>query len=242
MSQACASLEWSLKSHQIGRFLSEEHFSRLREIMTVRNVKNGEHLFYEEDPVEYMYYVMKGHIHIFKSTEEGKHLLIYILQEGDFFGEFGGFAPLKSSFAGQAVKNSQIGLVAISDLELLIATYGGFAVEFFKWMGLLQRTTESKFRDLLLYGKTGALASTLIRLSNTYGKASADGIQLNIKLTNSDLANMIGTTRESVNRMLSAYKDEGALSFQNGWITIHDVQYFRNIVKCPDCPVEICRI
>lgn len=242
MNPACGLPKNDFKSHQIGRFLSKDHFASLQSLMTMRQFSNGEHLFYEEDAVEHMYFVKKGHVHVYKTTEEGKRLLIYILQEGDFFGEFGGFDTLKSSFAGHAVKESQVGLIAIRDLEELIALNGAFAVEFLKWMGLLQRTTESKFRDLLLYGKTGALASTLIRLSNTYGKATPEGIMLDIKLTNTDIANMIGTSRESVNRMLAAYKDEGALSFRNSTITIHDLQYFRKIVSCPDCPVEICRI
>jgi CRP/FNR family transcriptional regulator len=112
-----------------------------------------------------------------------------------------------------------------------------------KWMGLMQRTTQSKFRDLMLFGKTGALASTLIRLTNTCGEKSEDGsIKLAIKLTNTDLANMIGTTRESVNRLLSTYKEEGVISYEQGQIIIHDLLYLKSIVNCPNCPPEICRI
>ncbi|MNC58933.1 Anaerobic regulatory protein [compost metagenome] len=53
---------------------------------------------------------------------------------------------------------------------------------------------------------------------------------------------MIGTTRESVNRLLSTYKEEGVISYEQGQIIIHDLLYLKSIVNCPNCPPEICRI
>jgi CRP/FNR family transcriptional regulator len=53
---------------------------------------------------------------------------------------------------------------------------------------------------------------------------------------------MIGTARESVNRMLSEYKSAGVLSFDQGVLTIHKLQDLKDVVSCPDCPAEICRI
>lgn len=242
MDSFCAPTQLMPKKNQITAFLSEPNLARLQEVMTTRQYKDGEYLFWEEEPVESMYYLIRGQVNVTKSTEEGKNLIIYILQKGDLFGEFGGFNKVKSTFNGEAIKDCEVGIIPIHELERLIATHGSFAVEFIKWMGLLQRTTESKFRDLLMYGKTGALASTLIRLSNSYGKATKDGIEIQMKLTNSDLANMIGTTRESVNRLLATYKDDKVLSFEHGMMTIHDLKYFRTLVSCPDCPEEICRI
>lgn len=66
-----------------------------------------------------------------------------------------------------------------------------------KWMGIHHRLTQTKFRDLMMYGKPGALCSTLIRLSNTYGEELDDGgVLINKKITHTDLSNMIGATRE----------------------------------------------
>lgn len=58
-------------------------------------------------------------------------------------------------------------------------------------------------RDLLTLGKKGALYSVLIRLSHTYGVHSAEGVLLNVEMTNNDLPNLCGTTREGVNRLSS---------------------------------------
>lgn len=242
MAHSCSPIDLTSEASQINRFLSKVSFEQLEQRMIHSKYSNGSTLFWEGDTAQYIYFIYKGQVKISKTTEEGKELIFYLLQPGDLFGEFGGFVEVQHSFTAKVIEDAEIGVISIADLESAITKDGKLAVEFIKWMGLLQRTTESKFRDLLLYGKTGALASTLIRLSNSYGKLTPDGIQITIKLTNTELANMIGTARESVNRMLSEYKSAGILSFDHGVLTIHKLQALKDVVSCPDCPTEICRI
>lgn len=102
--------------------------------------------------------------------------------------------------------------------------------------------TQTKFRDLILNGKKGALYSTLIRMANSYGVETENGILINIDMTNQELANFCGATRESINRMLSNLRKKGVISFQNKKITIHDLQYLKDEINCENCPVSYCRI
>ncbi|NBI28821.1 Crp/Fnr family transcriptional regulator [Chengkuizengella marina] len=229
-------------SGQISLFLSDENVERLKSAMYSHHFLQQQYLFHEGEPAKKLFYVNEGQVKIYKLTDDGKELILYILQEGDMFCEFGGLGDLNFSYSAQALTNCNIGMIEHSDLEMLIYQHGDFAVEFLKWMSLWHRKTESKFRDLLLFGKSGALASTLIRLSNSYGKLTEDGIVLDVKLTNTDIANLIGTTRESVNRLLNKHKDDGIISMKNGTITIHKLNDLKSIVSCPDCPIEICRI
>jgi hypothetical protein len=93
--------------------------------------------------------------------------------------------------------------------------------------------------------KPGALASTLIRMSNTYREKREDGIHLQLKLTNTEMADLIGTSREGVNRMLNMLKDEGTISLVKGNIVIHRLADLRKMCKCPTfpaCPTAICRL
>jgi CRP-like cAMP-binding protein len=116
------------------------------------------------------------------------------------------------------------------------------ALEFMKWMSDHFRKTQTKFRDLVLHGKKGALYSTLIRMCNSYGIMKEDGILINLQLTNQDLANFCGTSREVVNRMLSDLRKKGIISMRKGKIKIHNLKYLREEINCEDCPPEICRI
>jgi CRP/FNR family cyclic AMP-dependent transcriptional regulator len=108
--------------------------------------------------------------------------------------------------------------------------------------GLVHRMTQTKFRDLMMYGKPGTLCSTLIRMSNSYEKSGDDGIFISIKLTNSKLGDIIGCARESVNRMLSNLKKAKAIVIDDGYITITNLEYLQAICKYENCPKDICRI
>lgn len=240
--QTCPKNSFPNANTQISRFLPESDFQLLESAMIQHQAPAGAYLFWDGEPSEQLYYVKSGQIHITKTTEEGKELILYIQQSGDLFGEFGSIGEPVHSFNAKVMQDSTIGLIPHQVLEQLIGQNGGLAVEFMKWMGLMHRATQSKFRDLLLYGKSGALASTLIRLCNTCGIPIHEGIDIPIKLTNTDMANIIGTTREGVNRQLHEYMNEGILTLKDGRMVIHDLQRLKAIVNCANCPVEICRL
>lgn len=179
---------------------------------------------------------------ITKATDDGKHLVIYMHQEGDLFGQVDPFHESAHFFSAEILEDATVGIIQQQDLEVLLWQHGDLAVEFMKWMGLMHRLTQTKLRDLMLFGKLGTLCSMLIRLGNTYGIEKDGRILISKKLTNSELADMIGTTRESVNRILGDLKKAGAISYEDGHIVIQDLDYLRDTCHCENCPKEICRI
>jgi CRP-like cAMP-binding protein len=222
---------------------SKTTFMHLQGIMYSRKIENGQFLFLDDDKADRLFYVKKGQIKITKMTEEGKELVLYIFQEGDLVGELGNTAEARYSFSAKATRDCEVGVIQQKDLETLIWQHGDVAVEFMKWMSNMHAITRSKFRDLMLYGKKGALCSTLIRLANSYGKITTAGIILSQRFTNTELAELIGTSRETVNRMLSHLKTEGVIRLEkDGTIQIIDLQYLKTACSCEDCPKEICRI
>lgn len=114
------------------------------------------------------------------------------------------------------VESGVVGVIMMNDLEKLLSENGNIALEFIRWMGTMQRITQLKLRDLLMNGKAGALASMLVRASNSYGKATPEGILIMKKLNHADLAEMIGATRENVTKTLSGWKDQGIIEVTQG--------------------------
>ncbi|MGO4270265.1 Crp/Fnr family transcriptional regulator [Paenibacillus sp. TAF58] len=226
----------------IMNFFSEENFERLQSIMYTKRAEKGDFLFWEGDTADKLYYVIQGGVRITKLSETGKSFILYLHQTGDLFGQMDPFQNSVQSFSAEVTEDCEIGVIQRKDLEVLLWQHGDLAIEFMKWMGLMHRMTETKFRDLMMYGKPGALCSLLIRLSNSYGVPKGDHIQINYKINNSEMADMIGSTRESVNRMLSDMKREDAVEFHNGHIIIKNVTFLRDICHCENCPLEICRM
>lgn len=222
---------------------SEQNRNRLLVTMKERALPEGSHLFWEGDLADKLYYVKQGRIKLTKTTDEGKELILYMYHPGDLIGHADPFISSNHSYSAEVLESSVVGVIENKDLELLVCQHGDFAIDFMKWMGVHHRITQTKFRDLMMYGKPGALCSTLIRLGNTYGQEQADGSTLiNKKITHTDLSNMIGATRESVNRMLSDLRKKEAIEYAGGLIVIKDLSMLQDICHCELCPKEICRI
>jgi CRP/FNR family transcriptional regulator, cyclic AMP receptor protein len=222
---------------------SKETFQHLQGIMYSRRIEKDQFLFLDDDIADRLFYVKEGQIKITKMTEDGKELVLYIFQEGDLIGELGNSSESRYNFSAKATRNGEVGVIQQKDLETLIWQHGEVAVEFMKWMSIMHAVTRSKFRDLMLYGKKGALCSTLIRLANSYGKMTPGGIVLSERFTNTELAELVGTSRETINRMLSNLKTEGVIHTEkDGHIKITDLQYLKTACNCEDCSKDICRI
>jgi CRP/FNR family cyclic AMP-dependent transcriptional regulator len=214
----------------------------LKEFMYESKFPAGAHLYWEGDPADKLYLLHKGRVRITKTTNDGKQLIISMYQEGDLFGQVDPFHESVHFFGAEMMEDASVGIIQQKDLEVLLWQHGDLAVEFIKWMGLMHRLTQSKLRDLMLSDKLGTLCSLLIRLGNTYGIDKETHILISKKLTNLELADMIGTTRESVNRILGNLKKAGAITYEDGHIVIHDLHYLREICHCENCPKAICRL
>lgn len=222
--------------------LSKESFEKLQGIMYVRNFEKGNCLFWEGDAANHLYYIMQGRVRTTKSSDNGRTLTLSLHQQGDLIGQLDPFQDSLHSFSAEVTEDVKVGVIQRKDLEVLLWQNSDLAIEFMKWMGLMHRLTQTKFRDLIMFGKTGALCSLLIRLGNSYGREKDGGTLIDMKINNTELADMIGATRESVNRMLSELKRDEVIQYDNGHIVIRDIAYLREVCHCENCPKEVCRM
>ena len=237
------------KNHRPGSLstvFTEEQLDILASVMHVKKYSASTHLFWEGDEANAVYWILKGRVKIRKSTNEGKDLILSILQPDDMIADIDSF-DTSHRYTAEAIDHVEVGIITRLQLEMLMIKYGDFAYRYAMWMGLIQRKTETKLRDLLMGGKNGALASTLIRLCNSFGEKNMDGhIRIDIKLTNNELAELVGTTREGVNRLLASLKKDGVLTTEgNGYITVVNTDTLKDMAGCPlcpTCPKEICRL
>ncbi|MBU9721809.1 MULTISPECIES: Crp/Fnr family transcriptional regulator [Bacillaceae] len=233
------------KQLQMKRFfneLSEENQTLLLTYGLEISVKSGSFLFYEGDFPEHVYLVRSGKVRLSKMTADGKEFSVHLKQKDELVGEVGLFNEMSISVTAEVIEDAVLVRFDRHTLEALFRENGEIAVAFMKWFARHTQSTQAKFRDLILCGKTGAFYSTLVRFSNSYGMETNDGILINVQLTNQDIANYIGTTRESVNRMLNDLKKSKILSMNDGRIILHNIQFLKDYLHCGDCPVEICTI
>jgi CRP-like cAMP-binding protein len=203
----------------------------------------GSYLFQEGMEAKELYIIQSGRVKISKVASDGRELTLRICANNEIVGELTLFSEnAKYLFNAQVIEPGEVAVIKKENIERTLFENGKLAMEFMKWMSDHFRKTQTKFRDLVLLGKKGALYSTLIRMTNSYGIKKDDGILINLHLTNQELANFCATTRESTNRMLNDLRQKNIISISKGKILIHDLDYLKKEINCEGCPAVICSI
>ncbi|MDF2854704.1 MAG: Crp/Fnr family transcriptional regulator [Neobacillus sp.] len=209
----------------------------------MKKIEKGSFLFQEGSVAEELYIVHSGIVQISKIIPDGRELTLRLCSKGDFIGELNIFSPAsRYLLSARVIESGEVAVIKKDVLEEKLSKDHELSLEFMKWMSLQYRKTQTKFRDLVLHGKKGALYSTLIRITNSYGVKTEKGILIDLPLTNQELANFCGTSREVVNRLLGDLRKLGIISIDKGSITIHDLDHLKNEIDCEECPTEICKI
>ncbi|WP_449539438.1 Crp/Fnr family transcriptional regulator [Ferdinandcohnia sp. Marseille-Q9671] len=223
--------------------LSHELKELLQSANHTLKVEKGASLFREGMKASELYLILSGRVRVSKGTSDGSELSLRICGQNEIVGELTLFTDdPKYLFDCRILEDSEIAVIQKEVLERKLFENTSLAFEFMKWMSDHFRKTQTKFRDLVLLGKKGALYSTLVRMTNSYGVNKENGILINLHLTNQELANFCATTRESVNRMLHELRDKHVITVSKGYITIHDLAYIKNEIQCEDCPAKYCSI
>ncbi|SHM92655.1 Crp/Fnr family transcriptional regulator [Gracilibacillus kekensis] len=224
--------------------ISAELRELLESISTTKKVRKDTFLFQEGMDAQEIYILKSGLIRIEKLTSDGKELTLRLCKTNDIIGELTLFSDdAKYLLSAKVLTAGEVLVIDRKNLEEALVENGKLTFEFMRWVSNHMRVFQSKIRDLLLNGKKGALYSTLIRLTNSYGIETNDGILIEMALTNQQLANFCATTRESVNRMLSELRKLDIIEVKKtGHILVKDIQFLRDEIGCENCPIEICNI
>lgn len=224
--------------------ISNELRTLLESISYHKSTEKDTFLFQEGMDAQEIFIIKSGLIRIEKLTADGKELTLRLCEVTDIIGELTLFSEdPKYLLSARVVESGEVLVIKRELLEKELINNGKLTFEFMKWVSNHMRIFQSKIRDLLLNGKKGALYSTLIRLSNSYGYNTEAGIFINMPLTNQQLANFCATTRESVNRMLGELRKADIIEVKkSGHILIKDIEFLRQEIGCENCPVEICNI
>lgn len=222
--------------------LSAETRMILEDFMTEVTFKKDSIVCWEGELNDKLFYVKQGGVKLSKLTKKGSPLMMFLYFKGDLFGEFDVGEAFPSSYSIETMEDSILSVISKSKLEELMKQDGVFALEIMRWQALMRKQSETKLRDLLLFGKQGALASTLLRLIAMHGKQVGEDYVISKRPSDSELGQLIGAPRETVNRMFSQWKKDKVISSTTTKIIVHDANYLRDLCHCEGCPVGVCRI
>jgi len=210
-----------LTTMELFQDLSEEDQKELDRITTMTTVKKGKIFYRPEDTGEVIFILKKGTVQLYRISPEGKKLVIYTLGDGTLFGEMSLLGQRMHNTFAEAITDCTICVMSRSDLERLILTRPQVALRFLEITGSRLRETEAQLESLAFKSIPSRLAALLLRMAGDGNEVAG--------LTHQDLAEMIGTYRETTTQTLNDMKAEGILEIGRRRLTILDKDALRQI-------------
>lgn len=202
-----------LSGFDLFRHLDEEEMCRIIDISISRNWIKGSHIFLQDEPLENVYFIKNGKIKIYKTDANGKEQIVAIMKNGDMFPHVGFFRSGGYPANSEVMETAALIVIPIRAFEKVLIENPKLSIKVFKVLGEKIVDLQERLADQILNNTYEQILKLLVRMGKQHGeKHQEDFVFLKAEFTNKDLANMIGTTRETVSRTLSKMKKEGLLS------------------------------
>ena len=204
--------------------LDPDALERLAAGMRSRRFRRGEVIFHIGDPGDALFVIVSGEVKISLPSETGDEAILATLRPGDVFGELALLDGAPRSASATALIPTETVILPRDRFRELIATEAGVRDALLASIaGELRRLT-THVEELHFLDITGRLAARLVRLAQESGTPLGDGsLRLRTNLTQGDLAAMVGCTRQSVNKLLGQFTDDGLIRLERDAIVVTDL-------------------
>jgi CRP-like cAMP-binding protein len=207
------------------RDLSERDMTELDRMTTITSVPRGRVFYQPEDVGEVLFLVKSGQVQLYRISPEGKKLVIATLGSGTLFGEMALLGQQMHNAFAEALDDCLILVMSRADLERLILNKPVVGLRMLEITGRRLNDAEARLEDMAFKGIPARLASLLLRLAAERSSRDILG------LTHQDLAETIGTYRETATQVLNDMKAQGLIEIGRKRITIKDADRLAEVAN-----------
>jgi len=212
-----------LKQVSIFNGLNDEEIHDLISVAKKRTFRAGEVIFHRDDPGQVLYIIKEGKVKICLISPDGQEISLVVFGKGEYFGEFALLDGLPRSADAITLEKVECYTLQRSDFHNVIMKHPRIAIQIMEILCERLRRTDQQVEDLIVLDVYGRVAKKLLELAETHGTKQEDGILINVRLTQQELAAMVGASRESVNKVLGYFTDKQYITTDKHKITLHRV-------------------
>jgi CRP/FNR family transcriptional regulator, cyclic AMP receptor protein len=201
--------------------LSRRDLDLLYGITGTRKLRTREVLFRKGDEGATLYGIMRGRLRVF-SGADSKEVIFNFMDPGEVFGEIALLDAEPRSATVAAVEPVELLTLQRRDFLPFIEQHPKVAIQLATVLAQRLRTLSDAVEDAMLLSIPGRLAKKLLSLAQSYGKPADGGTRIDLKLPQHELGELVGATRESVNKHMRAWSAGGVIRVERGYITVLD--------------------
>ncbi len=230
----------SIGTGPVGTFVSslcERDHQDLMALASRRQLNKGALIFQAADPSTHVYLLETGRAKIFHLSPAGREVLLWFCFPGEIFGLAEIFQNEDRQASAQVCENSILLRISREDFRAFVEQRPAVALQVIDLLSTRVRDLGRMMQEIVANDVTGRVMTLLARLTSRYGRRMGDEVCLDVHITHQDMADMIGTTRQTVTSTLSVLKRSGALNFRNRRFYIPSRTLQSGLAKLPAASV-----
>ncbi len=213
--------------------LSEPEIEGLIEVTRPRLLKPREELFHKGDEGSEIFLVVRGTVKVLTTSDEGDDVVFSILSQGEVFGEVALLASPVRTATVTAITECQLLAIHRRDFLDFLKRHPEAAIKLLIVLAERLKHVSELVEDTLFLNLPVRLAKKLVHLASIYGDEVDGGdVRINLKLSQEEWGDLVGATRESINKQMRVWSEQGIVSRDAGYILIHRPASLEKLAGC----------
>ena len=190
--------------------------------LTYGDYSRGESVFTEGEQGDTLFIVMTGKIKIGRRAADGRENMLSVMGPSDMFGELSLFDPGPRTATASVLTDARLASLAHTSLRPWISDRPEIAEQLLRVLARRLRRTNDALADLIFTDVPGRVAKALLGLAERFGSEDGEGLRVHHDLTQEELAQLVGASRETVNKALADFSSRGWMRVDSRAVTILD--------------------
>ena len=218
-----------LRNVPIFNELSDQELEKIAALGVRKKYKKGSIILLEEETGAALFVIITGKVKIVRMDDDGREVILSILGESDFFGEMAILDGLTRYASVVATSKSELFMIHRRDFLKLLNDYPMVAIALLRELTGRLRKADTQIKSLSLKDAAGRVANVVLQLADEVGMFRKGRVEIDELPLQQDLANMAGTSRETISRMIHKFIKKGYLQLQGNKLIINDYESFKNL-------------
>lgn len=209
--------------------IDDTELAKIARVGVRKKYKKGSVILLEEEAGQALFVIVVGKVKVVRADDEGREVILSILGESDFFGEMAILDGFARSASVVAITKADLFMIHRRDFLKLLHDFPVVAIALLQELTMRLRKADAQIKSLSLKDAAGRVANVLIQLADDIGKIRQGRVEIEELPLQQDLANMAGTSRETISRMVHLFIKKGHIELEGNKLIVNDYEKFKRL-------------
>ncbi|HSR16511.1 MAG TPA: Crp/Fnr family transcriptional regulator [Ignavibacteriaceae bacterium] len=209
--------------------LNEDTLEKISKLGIQKSFKKDSVILFEHETGSALFVIISGKVKVSRVSDDGKEVILTILGDSDFFGEMAILDGLARSANVTAMEDSELFIIQRSDFLDLLQNHPEISITLLQELTQRLRAADMKIKSLSLKDAEGKVATVILQLADDVGKIKQGTVEIEKLPFQHDLANMAGTSRETISRTLHSFAKKGLVELDGSRLRIINYEKFKEL-------------